>query len=184
VELILSENTGEKSVLDIGTGSGCIPIALARLLPSTSVSACDVSKDALSVARENATKNEVEIHFFQLDILNSEDVAEELQEEYNIIVSNPPYIRFSEKEGMDKNVTEHEPHLALFVKDEDDIVFYKKIIGLSAKYLAPAGRLYFELNPLSAGQVLAFAENSGFLQNCELKKDMSGALRFFKAQKK
>ncbi|WP_317898398.1 peptide chain release factor N(5)-glutamine methyltransferase [Aurantibacillus circumpalustris] len=178
VELVLKENKGNLSILDIGTGSGCIPITLKNNLKESAVSACDISKDALDLAKKNAELNETTIDFFATDILKNQ-----INNQFDIIISNPPYIKEKEKELMEKNVLDHEPHLALFVKGEDSIIFYKKIIDLCSTSLSKKGKLYFELNPLTAEAVEEYAKNSNLFENTHLIKDMSGALRFFKGIK-
>lgn len=182
VDLILKENKSALSALDIGTGSGCIPVTLKKNLPGTEVFACDISKEALMVAKTNAEANTVQVNFFEADVL-AETIFENINAPVALIVSNPPYIKESEKVKMEKNVLEHEPHLALFVKGEDAIIFYKKIIDLCSASLAKKGKLYFELNPLTANEVDDYAKRSNLFDATFLIKDMSGTLRFFKAIK-
>ena len=129
-------------ILDIGTGTGCIPISLKSNLPQANVSAIDVSEKALEVAKRNATSNKVEINFIQTNILEVED----LNQNFDIIVSNPPYVRNLEKQEIKKNVLDYEPHLALFVEDTDALLFYRKIAQLAQKNLSPNGLLFFEIN--------------------------------------
>lgn len=181
-EIIIRENQVAKSVLDIGTGSGCIPITLKLNIKTAKVFGCDISKDALVLANENATLNKAEVHFFERDILTSQ--AENLPQTFDVIVSNPPYIKLAEKESMHKNVRDFEPHLALFVNGEDSIIFYKKIIDLCSVSLNKGGGLYFELNPLTANEVENYAKQSNIFADTELIKDLSGLIRFFKAKKK
>lgn len=178
VDLILKENTSAVSLVDIGTGSGCIPVTIKKKLPGAKVAACDISKEALALAKKNAELNTTDIHFFEANILEAQ-----LPEKFEIIVSNPPYIKESEKEQMEKNVLEHEPHLALFVEGDDAIVFYKRIIDLCGNFLEKKGKLYFELNPLTAKDVEEYAKKTNLFESSFLLKDMSGALRFFKAIK-
>lgn len=129
VHLVIEELRGETCrILDIGTGSGCIPLALKKNLPQADVSGCDISHDALEVATKNKEALGLDVAFFQCDILK-----DEIGEEYDYIISNPPYIAENEKEAMHKNVLEHEPHLALFVADDDPLLFYKRIIALAEK---------------------------------------------------
>jgi len=184
VDLILKENKTATSILDIGTGSGCIPIALKKNLPNAEIFACDISADALSIAKKNAEMNNAEVHFFETNILEEKHLEKKTGKFFEIIVSNPPYIKESEKISIEKNVLEHEPHLALFVDGEDNIIFYKKIIDLCDESLAKKGRLYFELNPLTAEEVNDYAKSTKLFETSLLIKDMSGALRFFKAVKK
>ncbi|MBK6521295.1 MAG: peptide chain release factor N(5)-glutamine methyltransferase [Bacteroidia bacterium] len=181
VEIIYKENkefTG--SILDMGTGSGCIPISLKCLLPKAKVEACDISDEALALAKRNAERNKAEVMFFKDNIL--EFASHTLH--YDIIVSNPPYIKLSESDQIHDNVKKHEPHLALFVDGNDAIVFYKKIIDLCETNLNSRGKLYFELNPLTAHDVKAYAESKKLFTTIELKKDLSGNLRFLKAVKR
>ena len=178
--MILKEGTKPASLLDIGCGSGCIPVALKKNLQATTVSACDISKEALAIAKENARLNDTDIHFFEADVLNTKFFVKKTEHPFECIVSNPPYIKRKEALIMTKQVIDHEPHLALFVEEGDEIIFYKKIIDLCKVELSSGGKLYFELNPLTADDVLAYAEQSQLFVTCELMKDMSGKQRFFK----
>lgn len=180
-DLILKENPAPASFLDIGTGSGCIPITLKKHRPQSRVSAADISPGALVVARENAKQHHAEVSFFEADVLNTDAFTQAAGGRFEIIVSNPPYIQLSEKAAMSSHVAGQEPDLALFVNGTDPIVFYKKIIDLCAEILLPQGRLYFELNPLTAGAVKTYAQQSGLFFQVELVKDMSGNTRFLKA---
>ncbi len=187
VDLIIKQHQTIKqetlNILDIGTGSGCIPITLKKHLPSAKVIGVDISEKALDVAKTNAKKNNVEVDFIQLDILSQEH-----RTMYNvqctIIVSNPPYVLKLEAAQMDGRVLDHEPHLALFVEDNDPIIFYKRIIDFCKSNLVEKGYLYFELNPLYANVVENYANDSKLFNFTELIKDMSGKQRFLKAQKK
>jgi len=163
-------------ILDIGTGSGCIPTSLKANLPQANVSAIDVSEKALEVAKRNAISNKVEINFIQTNILEVED----LNQYFDIIVSNPPYVRNLEKEEIKKNVLDYEPHLALFVEDTDALLFYRKIAQLALKNLAPNGLLFFEINQYLGKETVELLENLGF-KNIELKKDMYGNDRMVKS---
>lgn len=166
-------------ILDIGTGSGCIPISLKANLPQAYVSAIDVSEKALEVAKRNAASNKVEINFIQTNILEVEDLSQlqspitHYPSPYNIIVSNPPYVRNLEKQEIKKNVLDYEPHLALFVEDTDALLFYRKIAQLALKNLAPNGLLFFEINQYLGKETVELLENLGF-KNIELKKDIYG----------
>ena len=166
-------------ILDIGTGTGCIPISLKANLPHVNVSAIDVSEKALEVARRNAVSNKVEINFIQTNILEVEDLSQlqtpnfQLPTSFDIIVSNPPYVRNLEKQEIKKNVLDYEPHLALFVEDTDALLFYRKIAQLALKNLAPNGLLFFEINQYLGKETVELLENLGF-KNIELKKDMYG----------
>nr|MCU0361633.1 peptide chain release factor N(5)-glutamine methyltransferase [Bacteroidia bacterium] len=170
---IIKENKNAKQFLDIGTGSGCIPISLKKHLPSAEVFACDVCAEALELALENALLNNTEIQFFKNDVLAS-DFPSHVAARFDVIVSNPPYVLRSEAAQMEKQVLEHEPHLALFVEGTDPILFYRKIIEHCSLLLNPGGRLYLELNPLTAHEVQALASSSGLFREVNLIKDMSG----------
>lgn len=173
----------KSTILDIGTGSGCIPITLKKQLPHSAVSAIDISEDALAVANKNKTKHQVDIEFIKQDILNTQSIHQKLQQQFDIIVSNPPYVLISEKETMENKVLLNEPHLALFVNDNDPILFYKHIINFCSNHLKPNGLLYFELNPLHAETVNNYAIASKLFTFTEIIKDMSGKKRFFKAKR-
>ena len=162
------------SILDIGTGSGCIAISLAKNLPAASVTAIDVSKTALKIANANARLNKVSVNFLYQDILSSEN----LPGEYDVIVSNPPYVRELEKQEMHRNVLENEPHLALYVKDDDPLIFYRKITKLAKTYLSPGGALYFEINQYLGEESRELLTNEGF--KTRLKKDIFGNFRMLK----
>lgn len=173
------------NILDIGTGTGCIPISLKANLPQANVSAIDVSEKALEVARRNAVSNKVEINFIQTNILEVEDLSQlpspiiHHPSSYNIIVSNPPYVRNLEKQEIKKNVLDYEPHLALFVEDTDALLFYRKIAQLALKNLSPNGLLFFEINQYLGKETVELLENMGF-KNIELKKDIYGNDRMIK----
>jgi len=163
-------------ILDIGTGSGCIPISLAKNLENISVSAIDVSSQALKVAQQNATLNNVVIDFIEMDILK----AQKLPHKYDIIVSNPPYVRELEKVEIKNNVLQNEPHLALFVEDDNPLVFYKKIVDLAKQHLNKNGILFFEINQYLGKETLEMLTQKGF-KNIILKKDLFGNDRMIKA---
>lgn len=163
-------------ILDIGTGSGCIAIALAKNLPEAEISAMDVSKEALKMAGINASLNEVNIELIQADVLK----LEALSGHYDIIVSNPPYIRFSEKELMQKNVLNFEPELALFVTDSDPLIFYRKIANLAKSGLKENGFLYFEINEFLGDDLIMLLTNLGF-KNVQLVTDIYNKNRMVKA---
>ena len=172
VEWIINENSNpDKSkkikILDIGTGSGCIAISLAKNLPNAEVFGIDVSKKAIEAAKRNAVKNNVDVTFVLLDILETE----ELRCNFDIIVSNPPYVRNLEKEEIKKNVLDYEPHLALFVEDNDALIFYRKIASLGQKRLFEKGKLYFEINQYLGKEMIELLENMDF-KNVELRKDI------------
>jgi release factor glutamine methyltransferase len=162
-------------VLDIGTGSGCIPIALKKEIPSAQVSAIDISEKALEMARKNALNNQVEVNFIQQDILQSSNlqISKSSNLLFDVIVSNPPYVRNLEKHEIKKNVLDYEPHLALFVDDSDALLFYRKIAQLALKSLTPNGKLFFEINQYLAKETFELVEQLGF-KNIELRKDFIG----------
>ena len=162
-------------ILDIGTGTGCIPISLKTNLLQANVSAIDVSEKALEVAKRNAQSNKVEVNFIQTNILEVED----LNQHFDIIVSNPPYVRNLEKQEIKKNVLDYEPHLALFVEDTDALLFYRKIAQLALKNLSPKGLLFFEINQYLGKETVELLDNLGF-KNIELKKDIYGNDRMIK----
>lgn len=166
------------TILDIGTGTGCIPISLKTNLPKENVSAIDVSEKALEVAKRNAASNKVEINFILTNILEVED----LNQYFDVIVSNPPYVRNLEKEEIKKNVLDYEPHLALFVEDTDALLFYRKIAQLALKNLAPNGLLFFEINQYLGKETVELLQNLGF-KNIELKKDIYGNDRMIRCEK-
>ena len=179
VEWIVNDykNLGPK-ILDIGTGSGCIPVSLLKNLPNASVEAWDISNEALEVAKMNASLNQVDIGFLYADVLNS--VFPEHQKSYDIIVSNPPYVTQSEQSQMLKNVTDYEPRLALFVPDSDPLVFYRLIADFALMRLKPDGNLYFEINERFGNEVVELLKSKGF-SNVVLKKDINGKDRMVKA---
>lgn len=163
-------------ILDIGTGSGCIAISLAKNLPDATVFALDVSEEALATAKKNAKNNSVNVTFIHQNILETED----LLQQFDIIVSNPPYVRNLEKEEIKKNVLENEPHLALFVADNDALVFYKKIAQLAQKNLLSNGQLYFEINQYLGKEMVNLLEKMNF-KTVDLRKDIYGNDRMTKA---
>jgi len=162
-------------ILDIGTGTGCIPISLAHTLKNATISAIDVSENALEVAKHNSKLNEVEVDFIQKDILTTDF----LDYKFDVIVSNPPYVRELEKKEMHRNVLENEPHLALYVTDEDPLVFYKKIGILAKSGLRQSGSLYFEINQYLAEETAMMLQELGF--KTEVRKDIFGNDRMLKA---
>lgn len=170
-------------ILDIGTGSGCIPIALAKHLPQASVFALDVSKEALQLAKQNADANKATVNYIEADILtiNPKKFFAEYGK-FDIIVSNPPYVRSSEKVLMKENVVNYEPHLALFVEDDDPLIFYKQIVAVSEQLLKPEGTLYFEINEGLGAETVKVMEPD--FNNIELRKDMLGKDRMIKGIKK
>lgn len=167
------------SILDIGTGSGCIPISLKLEMPGTEVTTCDISSGALRVATENAQDMQAAVQFLQLDFLD-EATWNELGT-YDVIVSNPPYITEREKDSMHINVKNHEPSTALFVPDDDALVFYRKIADFGKEHLNAGGAIYCELNRDFAMATKEMFEIKGY-SRVEVKEDMHGNLRMLKAQ--
>ena len=172
VEWVLKENFN--SALDIGTGSGCIAIALAKY-SNADVSAIDISEQALKVAKENEILNSVQVNWSQQDILEVKSLAK-----VDLFVSNPPYVLNSEKERMQKNILEYEPHLALFVPDNDPLIFYKKIADIATESLTAGGKLFFEINEYFANELIAILTQIGFV-DIQLKKDINDRDRMIKA---
>jgi release factor glutamine methyltransferase len=156
-------------ILDIGTGSGCIAISLAKNISNSQVYAIDVSEKALATANKNAELNKVNVTFINQNILETED----LKQQFDIIVSNPPYVRNLEKEEIKKNVLDNEPHLALFVEDNDALIFYRKIAELAQKNLSENGQLFFEINQYLGKEMIDLLEKMNF-KNIELRKDIYG----------
>ena len=181
VDIIVDENgLSDLSVLDAGTGSGCIAISLALALKFPEVTAVDISEKALAVARRNdAALNARNIDFVCCDML---DMPVEVGK-YDIIVSNPPYIAESEKAGMDRNVLDYEPSGALFVPDDDPLRFYKALSGFGADALKPGGRLYFEINSRFPAEIKKMLDADGYV-DVELLCDMQGLWRFARAHKR
>ena len=183
VEWIIVESSksavGSLKILDIGTGSGCIAISLAKNLPNAEVFAVDVSEKALAVAKKNAEINKIEVNFVNADILSVTNLNElptsnfQLPTHFDIIVSNPPYVRNLEKAEIKPNVLEFEPHLALFVEDTDALLFYRKTAELATKNLAQNGQLFFEINQYLGKETVELLVNLGF-KSIELKKDIYG----------
>jgi release factor glutamine methyltransferase len=167
------------TLLDIGTGSGCIPITLKKLFPEMEVHALDVNEDALEIAKKNAAKLETDIVFYQKNILEKEE-CEELPN-FDIIVSNPPYIPFREAHHMPENVKQFEPHLALFIDDENPLIFYEMIADFAKQKLNIDGYLFFETNEFNAKEVLSMLYNKAFT-SVVLEQDMEGKDRMIRAQ--
>ena len=175
-----NEATNEKqiTILDIGTGSGCIAISLKKQLPGSKISAIDVSDKALRVAKKNAALNKVNINFIHLDILKTNN----LDKLYDVIVSNPPYVRELEKKEMKNNVLNNEPHLALFVDNKNPLLFYNKIAELANKFLTKNGQLHLEINQYLGKETIKLLAEKGF-KNIQLKKDIFGNDRIISAFK-
>ena len=184
---IMEERRGKKeegrntSILDIGTGSGCIACTLAAELADAEVTAWDISDDALRIATENAKRNNVHVSFEKVDVLNTSLLNRERPATgLDIIVSNPPYICNKERATMERNVLEHEPELALFVPDDDPLLFYRTIARFAAKALNPSGALYFEINPLYVSEMQQMLSKEGF-SHTEIRNDQFGKQRFTKS---
>lgn len=178
VDLIVRDNhSGDFRVLDVGTGTGCIAISLASALHGSDVYAWDISEQALSLARQNAAKNQVKVHFRREDVLTYNG-----DEKFDIIVSNPPYIPDMEKQAMAKNVTQYEPEIALFVPDDDPLLFYRKIGKMGKKTLSQDGKLYFEVHENYAHQVKELMEKLAY-NKVAVNKDLQGKDRIVTADK-
>lgn len=171
----------ESNLLDVGTGSGCIAVSLAHLFPKAKVTAFDISDDALKIAIRNAELNKVEVTFKIVDILNTEDYSKP-DSQWDLIVSNPPYIPNAEQCEIHANVLDHEPHIALFVPDSDPLIFYRKIMKFALIHLKAGGYLFFETHRDWAEDIVKILEVNGFY-NVQLRKDLSGNNRMIKAQK-
>ena len=181
VDWVLSNHHDQGSmldILDIGTGSGCIAISLAKNIPTARVSGIDISEKTLEVAQENAIKNQVLVSFCKKDIL--ETTA--LKNKYDVMVSNPPYVRQLEKKVMNANVLDYEPGVALFVPNEDPLLFYRKIAQLAIVSLQTRGWLYFEINEYLSKEMDVLLKDIGFA-NIEIKKDFREVPRMIKCQK-
>ena len=179
VELMLKEIPADARILDVGTGSGCIAISLAKALPDALVTAWDVSPEALSVARANARKLQADVRFVECDVLACQVDEVGL---YDVIVSNPPYVTEAEKADMEPNVLQWEPSLALFVPDDDPLRFYRRIAVLGRDMLADGGRLYFEINRAYGREMVEMLRTMGYVR-VRVKKDLSQNDRFVIAEK-
>lgn len=179
VELMLKEIPADARILDVGTGSGCIAISLAKALPDALVTAWDVSPEALSVARVNARKLQANVRFVECDVLACQVDKAGL---YDVIVSNPPYVTEAEKADMEPNVLQWEPSLALFVPDDDPLRFYRRIAVLGRDMLADGGRLYFEINRAYGREMVEMLRAMGYV-GVRVEKDLSQNDRFVIAEK-
>ena len=179
IEWILSryDKNREIKILDIGTGSGCIAIALKKFLPNSQVFALDISENALKTAKQNAEQNGVKIEFLHKDILS--DFIDETQ--WDIIVSNPPYIPENEKDNISSNVLDYEPHLALFVPENSPLLFYERIIDFTKKHSSTYGEIYFEIHYDKARDIEDLLQRNSFVE-VEVKKDLSGNERMIRAR--
>lgn len=175
-----TSNYKQLHILDIGTGSGCIAISLAKNLPNSKVFGLDVSKEALDIAKQNAKLNNLEVKFIKADILNCDFEFDDI--EFDVIVSNPPYVRELEKEKMSANVLKYEPHLALFVENEDSLLFYKKISQFANKILSSKGQLFFEINEYLGKEMFNLLKDEEFV-DIELKADIFEKDRMIKGIK-
>ena len=173
----IHQPSATSNILDIGTGSGCIAISLAKMIPQSNVYALDISEKALDVAKENAINNNVNITFIQDDILTKTQTL--TQTKFDIIVSNPPYVRELEKVDMHNNILQWEPHNALFVSDEDPLIFYRGILEFSKKHLKENGEIWFEINEYLGKEMKALCEEVG-LSNIEIYKDFRDKERFLR----
>ncbi|WP_243472361.1 peptide chain release factor N(5)-glutamine methyltransferase [Winogradskyella sp. MH6] len=181
-----SQNSEPIKILDIGTGSGCIAISLAKHLPEAQVFAVDISESALKIAKENADRNGVEVEFIKANILESslwEDVALQQMGFFDIIVSNPPYVRELEKREIRPNVLDNEPHLALFVENDNPLIFYKAITDFAVDELRSNGSLYFEINQYLGQETKQLLVDAEF-KDIQLRKDLNGNDRMLKGTKK
>lgn len=180
VDLIIKENKGyQGTIIDIGTGSGCIAVALAANLPGALVTGIDISDDAIMTARENAQLNNVTVSFVKGDVLSFDS---ERIDKAGIIVSNPPYVRNSEKQFMSKNVLDFEPHSALFVPESDPLKYYRAILKLADKILLNRGRLYFEINEAMGKLIVRLLESSGYTE-IQIVADINSKERIIKGTK-
>jgi len=184
VEWILKDaNAASLSILEIGTGTGCIPITLAKQLPHAHVTSIDISTEALAVATRNATRNAVNVQFIHQSVLETEALETCFADQFfDVIVSNPPYVRHLEKHEIQPNVLEHEPHLALFVEDDDALLFYRHIGQLAQNHLKKGGKLYFEINQYLGKETVALLKQLGF-QDVDLRKDFFGNDRMIRCER-
>ena len=176
VRLMLKEDLDGKDILDIGTGSGCIAISLAKNLPNSKVSALDISKDALEIAKENAKSNNIDIEFIHADIFEYQP-----EKKYDIIVSNPPYVLESEKSSMKHNVLKHEPNSALFVEDNKSLKYYEHILNFLYDFVNPIGQIFFEINNIKRKALENMLKKDNLLKS-EFYKDSFKKTRFLKVQ--
>jgi len=180
VHAIINDNkVNAPKVLDIGTGSGCIPIVLAHNIVDANVSSVDISEGAIVIAKENALLNKATVRFYHRDFLRWEDYT--WDKDFDIIVSNPPYVKESEKELMEENVLAYEPHSALFVADNDALIFYRRIAEFAKDHLKKGGKLYFEINEALGQEMIELLESRGF-SSVRLMKDLNGRDRMTYAE--
>ena len=177
---VAKRKEGRVRVLDIGTGSGCIAVSIAKNVGTAQVDAWDVSEGALRTARENAASNGVDVRFERVDVLSFDGKTS--NEKYDIIVSNPPYICKSEAKDMERNVLEHEPHIALFVDDDDPLLFYRRIADIGNHLLNDGGLLFYEINRQYGAETIAMLQASGY-SNIVIRQDQFGNDRMAKGEK-
>ncbi len=181
VDWIISEEKGHcSSLLDIGTGSGCIPISIDRNMLLDRVEGWDISEDALKIAERNASRNDSKVHFSQQDIFHPTGITKHTK--WDVIVSNPPYVLMEESDLMEKNVVDFEPHVALFVPDNDPLIFYRTIAQFAAAHLHHHGSLYLEINEKMGEATGKLLESYGF-EEIHTRKDLQGKERMIKAKK-
>lgn len=175
VDMVLNAFPGNNNIMavDFCTGSGCIPVTLKTKRSHWHITATDISHEAINTAKKNAEKHRTDIHFFEGDLLTEQGLP---KGEWNIIISNPPYVAQSEKEQMENHVLLHEPHLALFVPDNDAIKFYRRLAEIASERLVSNGKLFAELNPMFANECAELFKQKGF--SVELHTDLSGKIRF------
>jgi release factor glutamine methyltransferase len=175
-----ADETTQLKILDVGSGSGCIPLALKKTMPKAEVWGCDISEEALNVARRNGSALDIRVDFQGLDFLD--EAQQKLLPTVNIIVSNPPYVPLSDKNQMNANVVDHEPHTALFVPDNDPLVFYRALAAFGKKRMYENGAIYMEIHEEIGNDVVKLFEENGYI-NVQLKKDMQGKNRMIRARK-
>jgi len=178
--IIREEGARAKSLLDIGTGSGCIPIAIDKNIRMELVEGWDISEEALKLARHNAERNCSKVQFFLQDIFQPTGIAASAR--WDVIVSNPPYVLIEESDQMERNVVDFEPHVALFVPDNDPLIFYRTIALFANDHLQLHGNLYFEINETQGAQVAELLSAHGF-RDIQPRKDLQGKVRMISAKK-
>lgn len=179
-KLMESDKTTQLKILDVGTGSGCIPLALKKIMPKAEVWGCDISEEALNVARRNGSALNIRVDFQGVNFLDATE--QKLLPTVDIIVSNPPYVPLKDKNQMRPNVVDHEPHTALFVADVDPLIFYKALADFGKKRLYEKGSIYMEIHEETGNEVMNYFKENGY-RNVELKKDMQGKDRMIRARK-
>jgi release factor glutamine methyltransferase len=175
-----ADETTQLKILDVGTGSGCIPLALKKTMPKAEVWGCDISEEALNVARRNGSALDIRVDFQGLNFLD--EAQQKLLPTVDILVSNPPYVPLKDREQMNANVVDHEPHTALFVPNNDPLIFYKALAAFAKKRLYENGSIYMEIHEETGSEVVNLFKENGY-SNIELRKDMQGKDRMVKAKK-